>query len=82
MPPHVADAVERAWPRGAAHHFRRRLIWAAVILAIVGIPLALFALVGLPHLFRSTHLRNVIARERVVSLPTSRHRTSGPRLPW
>ncbi len=44
-------------------HIRRRLAWAAVVLLIVAIPLALFALVGLPHLFRGSLVRNVIARE-------------------
>lgn len=41
----------------------RKHAWAAVLLLIVGIPLVLFALVGLPHLFRSSLVRNVIARE-------------------
>lgn len=42
---------------------RRRLAWATVILLIAGIPMVLFALVGLPHLFRGSLVRNVIARE-------------------
>jgi cardiolipin synthase len=42
---------------------RRRLAWASLILLIVAIPLVLFALVGLPHLFRGSLVRNVIARE-------------------
>lgn len=42
---------------------RRRIAWAAVILMIVGIPLVLVAIVGLPHLLRQPLVRNVIARE-------------------
>lgn len=41
----------------------RKHAWAAALLLIVGIPLVLFALVGLPHLFRGSLVRNVIARE-------------------
>jgi cardiolipin synthase len=35
----------------------------AAILLIVGIPLVLFTLVGLPHLFRNAQVRTVVARE-------------------
>ncbi|MEO8034460.1 MAG: phospholipase D-like domain-containing protein [Acidobacteriota bacterium] len=42
---------------------RRTHAWTAVVLLIVGIPLVLFALVGVPHLFRGSLVRNVIARE-------------------
>ena len=52
----------RGWP-AQLRRIRRRIAWAAVILLIVGIPLVLFALVGLPHLFRGSLVRNVIARE-------------------
>ena len=50
----------------------------AVILATIGIPLALFALVGLPHLFRNTRLHTVIASERGGEPPnvTSPHFTA------
>ena len=40
---------------------RRKLIWTVVILLIAGIPFVLFALVGLPHLFRSPSVRIVVA---------------------
>ena len=40
----------RGWPE-QIRRIRRKIAWAAVILLIVGIPLVLFALVGLPHLF-------------------------------
>ena len=52
----------RGWPE-QLRRIRRKIAWAAVILLIVGIPLVLFALVGLPHLFRGSLVRNVIARE-------------------
>ena len=36
-------------------------MWAtAVLLIVIGIPLVLFALVGLPHHFRNTLVRNVM----------------------
>ena len=50
-------------PRGTARRIRRRRVWATTALITIGIPLVLFALVGLPHLFRNTLVRNVIARE-------------------
>jgi cardiolipin synthase len=38
-------------------------VWATIILIVIGIPLVLVALVGLPHLLRNTLVRNVLARE-------------------
>ena len=42
---------------------RRKLTLAAVVLLFVSIPLVLFAIVGLPHLFRNPLVRVVVARE-------------------
>lgn len=51
-------------PKGGTHHrrLRRKVAWAAAGLLIIGVPLLLVALVGLPHLFRGSLVRNVIAR--------------------
>ena len=49
--------------REQARRSRRKLVWAAVVLLVVSIPLVFFALVGLPHLFRGPLVRNIIARE-------------------
>ena len=49
--------------RRSARRTRRRILWAAVVLLIAGIPLVLAALAGMPHLFRTTRLRSVVDRE-------------------
>lgn len=50
------------WPE-QLRRIRRKLAWTALILLLASIPIVLFALVGLPHLFRNTLVRNIIARE-------------------
>lgn len=56
------------WPE-QLRRIRRKLAWTAVILLLASIPLLLFALVGLPHLFRNTLVRTVIAREAQAGVP-------------
>ena len=53
---------ECGWPE-QLRRTRRKLEWVALIVLVISIPLVAFALVGLPHLFRSALVRNVIARE-------------------
>ena len=50
-------------PEKIHRRLRKRLVWAAVILLVISIPVLLFAVVGLPHLFRKAHVRSVIALE-------------------
>lgn len=55
---HVATTSQKAPPKSV-----KRLVWRAILLLLVGIPVLLAALVGLPHLFRNAQLRNVLAME-------------------
>ncbi|MEO5734390.1 MAG: phospholipase D-like domain-containing protein [Rubrivivax sp.] len=52
----------RAWPQ---RWLRAgwRAAWAIAILFVVGVPLLMLALAGLPHVFRSSLVRNVIAHQ-------------------
>ena len=59
---HTALHPECGWPE-QLRRIRRKLAIAAVVLLLVSLPLVLFALVGMPHLFRAPLVRNVIARE-------------------
>ena len=52
---------ECGWPE-QLRRLRRRVAGAALLLLVPSIPLILFALVGLPHVFRSPLVRNVLAR--------------------
>ncbi len=68
---------ERACP-AEARRPRRRLGWPPRIVLLVGIPLALLAIVGLPHLFRSPLVRTVITHEPGVEPPGVTSLTFGP----
>ncbi len=71
-----AISADGGWPT-RLYRLRRRIAWATIILLVVSIPLVLFALVGLPHLFRGGLVRNVTARETGGNRPgvTSLHFT-------
>lgn len=61
-----ADAATHLRGRWREHlhsdRVRRKLVSVVVVLLLVGIPLVLFSLVGLPHLFRKPFVREVVAR--------------------
>lgn len=59
---HAARYPEGGW-RMQFQRFRRRIAWVAVGLMLAGIPLVVFALFGLPHLFRTSLVDSVTARE-------------------
>jgi len=44
-------------------NIRNRLLWLAIIMLVASIPVLLFAMVGLPHVFRGTQVRDVVALE-------------------
>jgi cardiolipin synthase len=53
---------------------RRRIVWTAGILALVSVPIVLFALVGLPHVFRNPLVRDVMthgARDAPLSIASA-----------
>jgi cardiolipin synthase len=52
----------RAWPQRWLSA-RRRVAWAVAILIVASVPLVMFALAGLPHIFRNSLVRNVIAHQ-------------------
>lgn len=66
------------WP-AQLQRYRRRLTWTLVIVLLANIPLGVFVLAGLPHLFRNPLVRNVIARETGGEPPgvSSRHFARG-----
>ena len=54
---------------------RRKLVWTAGILALVNVPIVVFALVGLPHVFRNPLVRAVMAhgaRDAPLSIASAR----------
>lgn len=51
---------DRGWPE-QRRRWRRRAIWTAVVALVLAVPLVIFALVGLPHVFRVPLVRNVMA---------------------
>ena len=53
---------ECGWPE-QWRRIRRRLLWIGIGVAIVSVPLTLFALVGLPHVFRNPLVRNILATD-------------------
>ena len=68
LPHRVRHGIRNAtYPKGGwparLQRYRRRLAWTLVIVLLASIPLGLFALAGLPHLFRNPLVRIVIARE-------------------
>ena len=69
-PPRSTTVPEglRAWPErwGRA---QRRLGWAVAILLVASIPLAALVLAGLPHVFRTPLVRNVMTHQVDASLP-------------
>ena len=48
------------WPE-QFRRLRRRALWAALWASVVSIPVLVFALVGLPHVFRTPLVRNVMS---------------------
>lgn len=44
-------------------NIRNRLLWPLVLLLVVSLPVLLFAMVGLPHVFRGAQVRDVVALE-------------------
>ena len=59
---HAALHPEFGWPE-QLRRIRRKLVIAGAVVLLISIPLLLFAVVGLPHLFRAPLVRNIIARE-------------------
>jgi cardiolipin synthase len=55
--------------REQLRRLRQRLIWAAVVLTVISVPLIAFALVGLPHVFRSPAVRSVLADGSITGAP-------------
>ena len=53
---------ECGWPE-QWRRIRRRLLWLGIGIAIASVPLTLFALVGLPHVFRNPLVRNIISAD-------------------
>jgi hypothetical protein len=52
----------RAWQQ-RWRNARRRVVWAVAILIVASVPLVIFALAGLPHIFRNALVRNLIAHQ-------------------
>ena len=52
---------ECGWPE-QLRRLRRRVAWGIAVLLVASIPLIVIALAGLPHVFRSPLVRNVLAR--------------------
>lgn len=65
---HAAMHPDCGWPE-QLRRLRRRAAWTIVALLIVSVPLVVFALVGLPHIFRNPLVRNVVARVPGRGLP-------------
>ena len=59
---------ECGWPE-QFRRLRRKAIWAAVLLLIVSVPLVIFALVGLPHVFRNPLIRDVLSDDGMSGAP-------------
>lgn len=57
-------AWQRRWRRA-----RRRLIWVVAILVAASLPLVALALVGFPHVFRNSLVRNVVTHQAGAGLP-------------
>ena len=66
----LRDAMtpECGWPE-QFRRLRRKAIWVAVLLLIASVPLVLFALVGLPHVFRNPLIRNVLSDDGTSGAP-------------
>ena len=56
------------WPE-QFRRLRRRMVSFVVALLIVSVPLVMFALVGLPHVFRNPLVRDVLSDEGVSGVP-------------
>lgn len=52
-----------AKPEKERGNIRNRLLWLVIVVLVVSIPVLLFAMVGLPHVFRSAQVRDVVALE-------------------
>ena len=50
---------ECGWPE-QFRRLQRKLGWATAIFALVSVPMLVFALVGLPHVFRNPFVRHVL----------------------
>ena len=57
---HQAMNPDCGWPE-QLRRIRRHVLWAALVAAIVSVPVLVFALVGLPHIIRGPLVRNVVA---------------------
>ncbi len=64
----AAMTPDCGWPE-QFRRLRRKLIWAAVILLVVSVPVLVFALVGLPHVLRNPLVRNVLSAGGVAGVP-------------
>ena len=64
----AAMTPDCGWPE-QFRRLRRKLVWATVILLVVSVPVLVFALVGMPHVFRNPLVRNVLARGSVADVP-------------
>ena len=58
------------WPE-QLRRLRRRAAWAAVVVLVASVPLVVFALVGLPHVFRNPLVRNVLAPAPGAGVPAA-----------
>lgn len=59
---------ECGWPE-QFRRLQRKLGWATAIFALVSVPMLVFALVGLPHVFRNPFVRHVLAEGSVTGVP-------------
>ena len=64
----AAMTPDCGWPE-QFRRLRRKLVWATVILLVVSVPVLVFALVGLPHVFRNPLVRNVLASGSAAGVP-------------
>ena len=74
---HVQEAARRlgafmtpecGWPE-QFRRLRRKAMWTAVILLLLSVPLVIFALVGLPHVFRNPLVRDVLSDDGMADVP-------------
>lgn len=64
----AAMTPDCGWPE-QFQRLRRKLVWATVILLVVSVPVLVFALIGLPHVFRNPLVRNVLAEGSAAGVP-------------
>lgn len=68
----IGDAMtpDCGWPE-QFRRLRRKAVWSAVIILVLSIPVLVFALVGLPHVFRNPLVRNVLAAGGLGAVPAA-----------